>query len=115
MTLPAYKGFDFTYPADHVQYERPQSHPRWNEMSTEERMEYMDAWHNHSREQHHVRKLLKPHVWIVSIQWEHGIYFVGKTMTDCLRYIRDEGDFDEDTNTVFDHIIISIHNIQELE
>ena len=115
MTLPAYKGFDFTYPADHVQYETPYAHPRWDEMTVEERMEYMEAFMQHSREQHHVRKLLKPHVWIVQYRYDQCIHFVGKTMEDCLRYIRDEGDFDEDTNTVFDHIIISLHNIQELE
>lgn len=113
--LPAYKGFNFTYPTDHVQYENPFSHPQWDEMTPKGRMEYMDAWQNHKHEQHHVRKLLKPHVWIVQYEWERCIHFVGKTMADCLRFIRDEEWFDEDTNKVMDHVIISIHNIQEME
>ncbi len=115
MTLPAYKGFDFTYPADHVQYENPHAHPRWSEMTEDERMEYTEAWFQHGCEQGHVAKMMKPHVWIVQYEYERRIHFVGKTMTDCLRYIRDQEDFDEDTNTVYDHVVITLHNIQEWE
>ncbi len=113
--LPAYKGFDFTYPEDHVQYEMPHAHPQWKEMTYEEQTNYINAWLQHNKEQKYVAQLMKPHVWVIQYEWEQHIYFVGKTMTDCLRYIRDQEWFDEDTNTVYDHVVINIHNIQEWE
>jgi len=115
MSLPTYIGFQFTYPEDHVHYEYPNAHPRWNEMTAEERMEYMDAWMEHDKEQRYVAQLLKPHVWIVQFKWERCIHFVGKTLTDCIRFCRDQDWVEEDTNTIYGHITISIHNIQEWE
>lgn len=115
MSLPTYIGFQFTYPEDHVQYEMPHAHPQWSEMTYEEQTDYMNAWMEHDKEQRYVAQLLKPHVWVVQYEWEHYIHFVGKTLTDCIRFCRDQDWVEEDTNTIYGHITISIHNIQEWE